>query len=170
MFTERVVPAEGVYLNLRVGTTYGILAVVFERQDQSGFFVSFDVADPPDDVNIEAVDPQPFQGRNRYRARFLMVNGSEIISPVLEVFFITKSPYIVFPNPVVSGGELSVFSGETDDLAATFELFQSDGAVALSLDMSSDREFISLSNIQPGMYYYCITSVKGVFRGKIFIR
>jgi hypothetical protein len=169
MFTETMVPEEGVYLNLRIGTTMGILAIVFERQDPSGFFTMIDVADPPMDVHIQTLDNEPYQGLNRYRARFLMVNGSEIISPVLDVFFITESPYIVFPNPVISGGELKVFSGETENLMAKFELFQSDGAIALSLDMSSDREFISLINIHPGMYYYRISSPRGVFRGKIFI-
>lgn len=168
-FTEEVVPDEGVYLDLTIGSTYAIARIVFEREDQFGNFSFVAEAENVTGRNIRVLDAQPIQGLNRYRARLLTVNGSQILSPILDVFFITPSTYIVFPNPVRTGSELNVFSGDAESFHATFELFKSDGSLSRAIALSSDREFVSLANLHPGIYIYRIVSERGVFRGKIFI-
>jgi hypothetical protein len=168
MFTERI-QQNGVFLNLQLGTTYGVSSIDFEREGINNFHLIGSVSSL-NGTSFEIRDPAPFQGLNRYRAKLKMTNGVELVSSLLDVFFITEHPFVVFPNPVTSGHELNIFSNAALPEPAIFNLFTNEGRLALNTTLFSDREFISLASLNKGMYYYQITSSKGIFRGKIFIR
>jgi hypothetical protein len=98
------------------------------------------------------------------------VNGEEIVSNELEDYFITEIPFLIFPNPVSSTEQLSIFSKEFKTQDVTFRLFRSDGSQVLETKLISDREFISLYDLPTGLYLYTIHSEEGRFTGRLVIR
>lgn len=166
-FIESVNPDEGVLLSLDVGTTIGIERILIEKEGTNGF-ASLQQFQDVSTTSFEVLDQDPFQGLNRYRARLLLSSGAEVLSDTLEIFFITESPYVLFPNPLKRADELRVFSNLIEIQPAVFELYEASGAPAFITSLSSDREYLQL-DLPPGSYYYVIRSVRGKFRGKIFI-
>jgi len=112
----------------------------------------------------------PDQGLNRYRLRVRLVNGVELISDVVENYFLTDVPFLVFPNPVPGAGDLRVFSKAFKIQEVTVRLYKSDGSLAFITKLFSDREYISLNNLAPGFYIYSITSEEGRFNGKLVVQ
>jgi hypothetical protein len=167
-FQDEVVPEEGVYLNLTLGTTYGVDRLVFERQT-TDLFQSVGSIDIGTSNVIQFLDDHPAQGFNRYRVRLQLKNGEEIISDTLENFFITERTFFVFPNPVSVGQPLRIFSKAFENPLITFRLYRTDGTLLSDTQLFSDREFISLDAWPPGLYVYSIQSEEGYYKGKLII-
>jgi hypothetical protein len=167
-FQDEVVPEEGVYLNLTLGTTYGVDRLIFERQTTALFQSVGSIGVGTYNV-IQFLDDQPAQGFNRYRVRLQLQNGEEIISDTLENFFITEKAFSVFPNPVPVGQALRIFSKAFENPVITFRLYRTDGTLLSDTQLFSDREFISLDAWPPGLYVYSIQSEEGYYKGKLII-
>lgn len=167
-FQDEVVPEEGVYLNLILGTTYGVDRLIFERQT-TDLFQSIGSIDIATNNTIQFLDDRPVQGFNRYRVRLQLKNGEEIISDTLENFFLTETFFSLFPNPVSAGQSLHIFSKAFENPLITFRLYRTDGTLLLDTQLFSDREFISIDAWPPGLYVYSIQSEEGYYKGKLII-
>ena len=169
-FTERV-GEEGVFLQLQLGTSYGVGRILFEREDAAeNYHTIMTVTIQDSQTSFEVLDDDPIQGLNRYRATIFGNDGRILTTTFLEVYFITKYPYTVFPNPVAIGQELKIFSDKPENQAAVFELLGTSGAVLFSHDLTSDREILTPEGLDVGLYFYRIRSMRGVFIGKLLIR
>jgi hypothetical protein len=168
-FRDEVIPEEGVYLNLELGTTYGVDQLVFEHQT-TGTFNPIGMVDVNKSNVIRFLHETPAQGYNRYRVRLKFQNGEEVLSDTLENFFLTERPFFVFPNPVTSAQPLRIFSRVFENLQVTFQLYRTDGTLVMNADLLSDREFISLEQFPPGLYVYRIRSEEGYYKGKLVIK
>jgi hypothetical protein len=168
-FRDEVLPEEGIYLNLELGTTYGVDQLVFEHQT-TGTFSPIGIVDVNKSNLIRFLHETPGQGYNRYRVRLKLRNGEEVLSDTLENFFLTEKPFFVFPNPVASVQPLRIFSKVFEDPLVTFQLYRTDGTLVLDTDLLSDREFISLEQFPPGLYVYSIRSEEGYYKGKLVIK
>jgi hypothetical protein len=71
-FQDEVVPEEGVYLNLTLGTTYGVDRLIFERQT-TALFQPVGSMDIGTSNVIHFLDDRPAQGFNRYRVRLQLI-------------------------------------------------------------------------------------------------
>ena len=167
-FFEELNPEDGIYLNIQLGTIYGIDQVVIEH-------ATTDVFEPlmswiPRATNLRFLHQQPPQGLNRYRVRIKFRNGQEIVSETVENYFLTSIPFVVFPNPVPGAEDLKVFSKIFQRQQVVLRLYKSDGSLVLSTDLYSDREFISLNGLPPGLYVYRITSEEGIFNGRVVLK
>jgi hypothetical protein len=167
-FYAELVAGEGLYLNTILGTTYGVSTVSFEREEDKVFHVIGQ--HEAGQEHLRFLDDEPHQGLNRYRARIEFENGQEIISEVIEEFYLSTIPFAVFPNPVSSGQELRIFSKIFTDQRYTFRLFRPDGTLVALTEISSDREFIPLDATPPGIYVFHLTSEEGKFIGKLIVR
>lgn len=168
-FFDQIVPPEGIQLNALLGTTYHIDQLIFEHE-KDGTFEPIEVIDLVTEKNMLFVHNDPHQGLNRYRVRLQFINGAEVVSDTVENFFLTKTPFAVFPNPVSSSGELRVFSKAFQVQNVTFSLFRSNGTLVGTTKLISDREFIPLSELAPGLYLYSLTSEEGRFLGKLMVK
>jgi hypothetical protein len=167
-FQDEVVPNEGIYLDLELGTTYGVDQLIFEHQTTNRFDPVGVVEVNKNNV-IRFLHANPAQGYNRYRVRLKLQNGEEVISDTVENFFITETPFFGFPNPVTSAQQLRIFSRAFENVQIAFELYRGDGTLMLETEILSDREFISLAQFPPGLYIYRIRSEEGYYKGKLVI-
>ena len=167
-FYAELLAGEGLYLHTILGTTYGVSAVFFEREEDKVFHVIGQ--QEAGQEHLRFLDAEPNQGLNRYRVRIEFENGQEIISEVIEEFYLSTIPFAVFPNPVSSGEELRIFSKIFTDQHYTFRLFRPDGTLVALTEISSDREFIPLDATPPGLYIFHLTSEEGKFIGKLIVR
>jgi len=163
-----VLTPEGILLNLQLGTVYGVERVFLEREITTGFQV-IDEYGAPDTEFLSFLDASPAQGYNRYRIRLALVNGEETSSEILENFFVSAVPFFVFPNPVRQLDEVRIFSRYEDSFEMVFNLFKSDGTHVLMQELFSDREFIMLEGLTPGLYLYTLTSTSNRYSGKLVI-
>jgi hypothetical protein len=166
-FFPELVQADGIYLNTFLGTNYGVTLVIFERETPGGFEEMGRLN--ADDDFLRFLDPTPAHGWNRYRARIQFANGEELISDVVEEFFLSTKPFAVFPNPVSANGELRIYSKIFSEMTYNFKLFKSDGSLVTFMELNTDREVIPLNGIPAGLYIYHLTSEEGRFIGKLII-
>jgi hypothetical protein len=166
-FFPELVQADGIYLNTFLGTTYGVTSVIFEREMPGGFEEIGRLN--ADDDYVRFLDPTPVHGWNRYRAKILFANGEELISDVVQEFFLSTKPFAVFPNPVSANGELRIYSKIFSEMSYDFRLFKSDGSMVTEMELNTDREVIPLDGIPAGLYIYHLTSEEGRFIGKLII-
>lgn len=160
---------DGIRLRLQVGTTYGIQAVVFERL-QAGSFVPLQTTESIVDTQVDFIDTAPLQGLNTYRARIMFVNGGEITSETSSEYFLTTTPFLLFPNPVAKGEDLQIIAKQFLNLGQEFILYSSSGAKLFSQTLFSDRESVTIPFYPPGIYLYSILTEEGLTRGKLVIQ
>ncbi len=166
-FVDEVIPEEGIRVHLVLSTTYGISKVVIEHEGAEGFESIFEGA--PSDLNVSFLHHEPMQGLNRYRARILFDNGQSLTTEIIEDYFLTKLPFILFPNPVGAWGELQIFSKTFDVQDFKLRMFNTRGEIVRTQQLLSDREVLSLNGISPGLYVIAIETKEGVFRGKVIV-
>ena len=167
-FTD-LAPDEGIYLHLQLTTNYGVDRVEFERMGNAGFDL-LGSAMSPDSVNVSFLDSEPLQGRNRHRARIHLINGQEILTDTIDTYFVDQPPFLVFPNPVPQTVPLNLYSREFDGERVLFTLVDRSGAKILDYELSSDRDFVSLFGLRPGLYFYILETSSGIRQtGKLVI-
>jgi hypothetical protein len=121
-------------------------------------------------TTVRYLHAEPDQGLNRYRARVLLSNGQQILTDIIQNYYLTQTPFIVFPNPVSVSQDINVFSGKFTNVDFRFDLFQMDGALVRSARILSDREFVSTTGLSPGLYVYRIEGAAGRFTGKVLLK
>jgi hypothetical protein len=168
-FVDEAITESGILLRLELGTTYGVREVFFEHFESGEFVMINSVSDPTDNA-LRFLHVEPLQGINRYRARLRLQNEQEVVSDTIQNYFLTKTPFIVFPNPVKASQHISVYAAKFETIKFTFKLFDASGQWVRSAELQSDREFISVAGLAPGLYFYKIQGKDVNFSGKIVIK
>ena len=170
-FITELVPEEGVYSTLTLGTVAGVEEVRLERQFESNDFeVIATVNRTSLSPTLRLLDAVPYQGLNNYRARVLFQNGQEVVTDVSAAYFLTTRPFLVFPNPLPRGEALNIFSRSfPDDQEVTFSLYDHTGIRAFSLRATSDRFSFNLERLQPGVYFYQIVTLGITHKGRVIL-
>ncbi len=167
-FTTHAVAEEGIHLNIVLGTTYGVDEIIIVHK-QMNDFISIGTIVPEERI-INFLHHDPHQGLNQYRIKILLQNGQTLTSDVTEDYFLTTTPFVIFPNPVSLPGELSVFSKTFETQDVTFQLYKTDGSLVKSTQLFSDREVLPLTDLTPGLYLYRILTSEGNYHGRIVLR
>jgi len=139
-------------ITLQMGTTYGVHKVYLEKIKNGVSEELYEEA--PQKTLVAFTDSVPHPGVNRYFARVEFLNGFQLFSDTLAVYFTGASNRLIFPNPVSGSGTLSVLSQTPDE--ATFELFDALGRHILEQNLSMPRVDISLPSLPPGCYQWRI--------------
>lgn len=160
----------GILLTLQLGTVYGIDEVFFEREMEEGVFTIIESVEGIETTTITYLDTQPKQGYNRYRARVVLQNGEEVITEAVENFFLTESPYAVFPNPINRSTGLIINTSLIQNTGGTLRLYTTDGRLSKVYTLISDREVIDIRALLPGLYFYSIEYGNQKFNGKLSVQ
>ncbi|MTI21733.1 hypothetical protein E1176_11940, partial [Fulvivirga sp. RKSG066] len=134
------------FLNLQLGTNYGVDEVIIERKVGDAYEVVSSVKPETSTIRIE--DSSPIQGLNRHRAIVKFGNGEQLVSEESLIYFLTDEAFLVFPNPVSQGEELRVFTKLFEaGTEVTFSLYNRTGQRVRQQTLISDREFITLEGL-----------------------
>ncbi|MFT4738457.1 MAG: hypothetical protein ACI92W_002580 [Paraglaciecola sp.] len=134
-------------------TSKGVMTEVFST-NPSGPIVSF-------------VDRDLKTGIIEYQVNVTLSSGREISFEKQTVYYANARETIVGPVPANRSAELSVI---TDALGGVFQIISPDGKIQLNWPIVNTIEYLPLSNLKSGIYFYRVT-LEGSIResGKIII-
>lgn len=119
--------------------------------------------------SLSTTDENPSLGPNFYRVTIVLKNGLSVTSDVLEIYYIPKDDFLVFPS--LMRDEKSLYILQQDFRLMQFSLYNSKGTKIIDEQILSTSEEISLDNVSPGIYYYNILNTDYVIvkSGKIVV-
>lgn len=168
-FFQEVVLDTGIYLNLRLGTVYGIEKLTFERG--SGATTSVVSAiDKPSAAEYRVLDSDPKQGNNTHRVVIDFINGARVEREVGNTYYLTELPLLVFPNPVVSSESLNVLTKELETEDPRFKIFDARGVQVINYPLQSTQGIIPLDGLEVGVYFYRLEDGSGSYSGRLVVR
>ncbi len=169
-FFQTVSLDTGIYLNLSLGTTYGIEEIIFERNVSGTSYIPIDRIPSPSSESILILDEEPNQGYNEHRVVIHFQNGEQLVLSAGTTFYLTEIPIRVFPNPVQAGEPLIVITREFTDRMPLLELIDDRGSIVHSQLIQGSQDVISTLKLRSGIYYYRLVADNDFFVGRILIR
>ncbi|MDP3392988.1 S8 family serine peptidase [Sediminibacterium sp.] len=149
-------------LTLQLGTTFQVDKIIFEKLFANGFKPIRTIS-PVTTAQISSIETAS-PGLNTYRAKVELLNGQSYYTSPAQVLNFTEKPYYLFPNPVVSGGQLKLMSSEVD--STVLQLFDISGKKVHTQFISSFIETIQLPILPRGVYYAIINRA-GIIQKRI---
>lgn len=140
-------------LSLFLSTTYNIKSISFEKYSVTGFSLLEKQASANKTL-YQFTDQTLIAGTNLYRAIIELTDGRKIISDTASLFFTANKPAVVYPNPAVTNGFVTVLTQLDDEVI--FQLIDNYGRVVLQQQITGYPEQVSLNTLSHGMYYYRI--------------
>ncbi|WP_424961550.1 S8 family peptidase [Ekhidna sp.] len=168
-FFQTVALDTGIYLNLRLGTTYGMEEVIFERNEFDSF-TTIETISSPDYEEITFLDTDPNQGYNEHRAIIRFENGQELILSAGSSYYMTEIPLRIFPNPAIVGESLGIITRSFEDRTPILELIDDRGALVHKQEIQGTQDDIPTVRLKPGVYFYRLYADGEVFTGRLLIR
>lgn len=164
------VQEEGIALSLSIGSTYRIENIFFEAASSGGAFRPIASLEPAVALTYEYLDKSATQGYNKYRARLLFSDGTELLTEPQAVYFLDKDPALVFPNPLVQQEALKVFLKAQPDPQTIFTLYNLNGQPLFRQLLYTEREQVLLPPVAPGLYLYKISGAGMGKSGKLVVK
>ncbi len=167
-FLASVIPEEGVNLALELGTTYEVEELSFEKWS-NGIFQTIE-SNIIFQKRYEYLDPNPSEGLNIYRAKILLSNGKTIFSPADTVYFLQERAFLVFPNPLLAGEELNIYTQPFEGESLQFQVFTTNGQLVYTSILETEFSPIFLPPLSKGLYFYTITGPDLVLVDKLLLK
>lgn len=167
-FFQSVALDTGIYLNLQLGTAYGIREVVFERKHLYDF-IEVGRQNVFTSDQIIFLDSDPVQGRNEYRARLIFNNEEQLVVYSGVSYYLTELPVLLSPNPVSSTGTLQLYTRPFDGVGV-LSLYDGYGSKVLTEQVYGSPSFVSMVGLKPGLHLYQLQLDGEVFTGKILVK
>ena len=168
-FFQTVALDTGIYLNLTLGTFYGVESILFERNNFNGYTTLTEIDDVTSD-EISHLDAEPIQGYNEHRAIIRFINGEELILYSGSVYYLTEIPLKIFPNPVQAGEPFIIITKTFEDRTPSLEIIDQKGALIHKQEVLGSLDNIPTTRLQPGVYFYRLYADGGVYTGRLLIR
>lgn len=168
-FFQTIALDTGIYLNLSLGTTYGIDRISFERNTVTSFEEIGSISTFDGDEYV-FLDETPNQGFNEHRATVYFNNGEVLTLSAGTSFYLTDDPIRIFPNPIQAGEEFTVLTREFDDRTPLIELIDQEGAVIYTREIQGSLDAIPTYNFKSGIYIYRLYADGEVYIGRLLIR
>jgi hypothetical protein len=138
-------------LSLLLSTTYNIKSISFEKYLANGFSL-LDNQPSTNTTQYKYTDQKLIAGTNLYRAVIELIDGRKIIADTASLFFTANNAAVVYPNPSLVNGFVTVLTEQDDDVI--FQLIDNYGRVVLQKQIKDYPEQVSLSGLQKGIHYY----------------
>lgn len=123
---------------------------------------------PSISTNLAFVDPAPNEGFNTYQIKIQLENGTEILSQPIDIIFLNKEQYFVYPTIISERKEINIESKTPTE--TIFSLFNLSGQLVLETTFNESSSTIDVSRLEKGIYIYNIgTKDKRVTNGKLII-
>jgi hypothetical protein len=138
-------------LQLSMGTILSVKSIRFEKQTASGFSL-LEKKTTITDLQILSLDKNVRPGSNNYRVVVELQNGELIFSSIVTLYYIGTKPAVVYPNPVLLNGSLTILSKQEDQLM--LQLMSADGRVVLQQKLVDFPQQVPLTGLAKGFYFY----------------
>ncbi len=168
-FFQTIALDTGIYLNLSLGTTYGMDRIVFERNNLSSFEEIATIS-TFEEEEYSFLDENPNQGFNEHRVTIYFINGEVLTLSAGTSFYLTEEPVRIFPNPIQSGEEFTVLTKEFDERTPLLELVDHEGAIIYQREIQGTLDAIPTYDFESGIYIYRLYADGEVHIGRVLIR
>ncbi len=166
-FTADIVNTVG-QLTVSLGTTYMISRVTIEKLTNTGYRVLQNFGGPVL-LQYNVADNQLSKGVNTYRAKLELSNGAIIYSEPETIYYLNKSNYLIYPNPVRQQQPFNIISSELGN--AVFQLFNAYGQKVLEKTLFNLYEQTGTGQLGKGIYFFIIwKDGKKDMTGKLIIQ
>ncbi len=149
-----------------IGTTHGLAAVVFEKEE-GGEFVPKQEISPVESLSLTFEDASLRQGVNRYRLRLLLENGGEVLSQVEVAHFLESASYLVFPNPAAPGEPVFLLSKEPSE--ARVRLLDAQGKLVFQGAATEQMLALPSLDLASGLYFIEVLDGGKRWAGKLLV-
>jgi len=105
--TADLVNNNSALIRLSLGTTYLVSKVVFQKLSAANF-ISLQEINTVSGTEYSATDLQLQTGTNTYRAAIYLEDGRISYSNTTSVIYYAQEDILVYPNPVVRGGDIHI--------------------------------------------------------------
>ncbi len=168
-FFQSVALDTGIYLNLSLGTTYGIDRIVLERNNFSEF-EEIQIIEEVDKEVISYLDSSPNQGYNEHRATIYFSNGELLNLSAGTSFYLTEEPLRIFPNPIRAGESFSIITRAFEEKTPLLEIIDDQGGLVHRQEILGTQDVIPTGGVSSGIYYYRLYADDRIYTGRILIR
>ncbi len=168
-FFQEVNLDSGIYLHARLGTTYGVEKVSFQRK-VSNQFTDVEVIEFPLSPDIRVLDQDPIQGNNTHRIVINFINDQSILEEVTGTFYLTRVPTLVYPNPAPHPSKVNVITKELTSPNPYLRIFNSQGIEVKNVPISGSQVTISTLELRPGIYVFWVVDGSERYTGRLMIR
>ncbi len=135
-------------IQLLLGTKYQVKKISFEKW-VSGSFITIRETGNITGLFFSATDQTLIKGNNIYRVKLELLNGKNIYSNTVSVFYFSTAAAIVYPNPVL---QYHTFTIQLNTFqASTIQIFSSTGEKVYEKKLSQFSGSIS-ANFNKGIY------------------
>lgn len=109
-------------------------------------------------LNYQVIDHQPIIGMNYYRLRNIDLNGSNSLSEIIDVQYISKNTIHLYPNPSRDLVNYQLPNNVNNPIL--LEMRDVSGRIVKSLMLTTSIGVIDISSISPGIYNISIPGSK----------
>lgn len=119
-------------------------------------------------TSYQILDENPHKGLSYYRLKIVDKSGNISYSPAREVVVLEQELVRVQPNPAVDKIQLVQFFGKKE--ALRFRLFNAEGKLKKDVFVSGSEEWVDVSDLVGGVYFYMISGERFVKSGKLVLK
>jgi hypothetical protein len=152
-FLVTLVNATG-QLDLQLGTLYNLERVTFEKFNGTAFIHLHQVAAPAQ-LQINYTDVLLTKGKNTYRTKLELANGSVIYSEPVTIYYFSGVEFIVYPNPVRQEEYITILSEAAQD--TRLEVFNLNGQKIYEKILKEQIQQIAAARFSKGIYLFRIS-------------
>ena len=155
-------------LQLSLGTIFNVAKIEFQQLTSNGWQTIQTISPVNSEENSYEANTLR-AGINTFRAVVMLKNGSVVYSDEASVYFTGNNNYVLMPNPVPQGQNLTILSDNF--FTNTVLIYDIMGRKALQQNINGTRSDINTSRLAKGVYILVIWS-EGLkaFTGKILIQ
>ncbi|CAN5561425.1 hypothetical protein BH10BAC2_BH10BAC2_33230 [soil metagenome] len=155
-------------LQLSLGTIFNVTSIQFQELTTNGWQIIQTIS--PVTIDENSYEANTLRaGMNTFRAVVTLKNGSVIYSDEATIYFTGNSNYVLMPNPISQGQNLTILSDNF--FTNTVIIYDIAGRKILQQAINGTRSQINTSRLAKGVYILVIWSEGAkAFTGKIVIQ
>lgn len=135
---------------------------VVERSKDGDNFIPISVVDAAgtstETLNYQVIDHQPIIGLNYYRLRNVDLDGTDGLSEIISIRYISENTLHLYPNP--SKDVINYQLSYNVNKPILLEMRDVSGRIVKSLSITNSTGLIDISSISPGIYNISIPGSK----------
>lgn len=152
-FLADLVGANSVLLTFELGTLHNVKEIVFQKLHGNSF-IPLTIIPANSNLIYNFTDNNLQKGGNIYRVAIVLNNGQKIFSHLGTVYYLSNSPYLIFPNPASRNAPLQIHSPDLQPRQLV--IFNNSGQKIKQQTLNNLVSTISLSAFQKGLYFILI--------------
>lgn len=160
-----------IQLSLELSTTGIIDSLVFEKLDETGRVIKIisKIKTVSNNVNYDALDVNPTEGKNYYRVKLIKVNGSFYYTEIVTIISNGNHFIFLYPNPSKINKQIN-YQVKSVQQPITIYIYNAMGGRLQSIPIGFSGSF-SNAGLPAGIYFYEVLQKDGLklANGKIVI-